>query len=510
MDTNKKKLLLVMPPQKGLLNGFAAGLISLVNYVDARMPEVRAEILDLSAYSFERSELELERYLADFKHEIPFVGITTTTASYQSALKIASYTKRAAPHAVVVFGGHHSSADPENVLSCHPNIVDVIVVGEGERSLYDLLRCYPILENVPGLAFLAADGSYSLTDVPTALTQDELDSIPITYGRSGVVGTPGKFDHITYVSARGCPLRCAFCAVSNHRIRCKSVTAVIRDIEALVDLGFTRIAIEDNFFAHSRARTREVCEALSVIKNKGRRNFSWDCQTRVESLARTGIIELMADAGCDAVYIGVESVHSEQLIYLNKTNNPSRYLQTLTEKVIPALLDADIECYLNLQFGLPGETEDHERTTCSILSELGALAGSSQKQITIFPQLHVVYPGTTHFQQGIAQNRFPKDIFETFTKWEFQQAPVLYWLGEHFAHGTGGIPEGILNPAVLRSGDFQHFDDVVDTKAIFRISATLRQINRIRGVRTFNYGDYLVADPVSTGVASPHKMITVS
>lgn len=492
MDTNTKRLILIMPPQQGLLNGFAAGLISLANFVQARIPDLHANILDLSVHSFDSAEAEISRSLADNQGGIPFVGITTTTASYQSALEVARFVKRAAPQSVVVLGGHHASADPEVVLYNHKGTVDLIIVGEGERSLSELLRHYPNLESVPGLCYLGADNQFTRNDPPALLSQEELDSIPITYGDNGLIGTPGKFDHATYVSARGCPLGCAFCAVGNDRIRPKSIPAVVRDIELLLDMGFYRIAIEDNFFAHSLDRTREICEALADVKRRRNGAFSWDCQTRIESLARKDTIDLMAKAGCEAVYIGVESVHPEQLTYLSKTSSPSKYLATLTEDVVPALLKTDIECYLNLQFGLPGETEKHEHATYAMLESLGRLANARSKTITIFPQLHVVYPGTAHSQQGVSQRRFPREVFEAFTKWEFSQTPVLYWLGEHFAHGTGGIPEGILKPEVLRDGNFEDVGEVVDTKAVFRISAVLRAIDRIKGIRTFNYGDYIV------------------
>ena len=105
MSTNEKRLLLVMPPQPGLLKGFAAGLISLVNYVRAKMPEVQGEILDLSAFSFESANMEVTRSLATSQQRDLFVGITTTTASYQSALEISRFVKQAAPKAVVVLGG---------------------------------------------------------------------------------------------------------------------------------------------------------------------------------------------------------------------------------------------------------------------------------------------------------------------------------------------------------------------------------------------------------------------
>ncbi|MFH0826121.1 MAG: radical SAM protein [Pseudomonadota bacterium] len=510
MDTVEKRLLLVMPPQQGLLNGFAAGLISLANFVEARMPDVRAKILDLSVHSFNRANMEITHFMAREQEKATFVGITTTTASYQSALEIARFVKQAAPRAVVVLGGHHASTDPEIVLRSHPDLIDLIVVGEGERSLCELIRHYPSLKPVPGLAFLDDEGRFIHTDAPPLLSQDELDSIPITYGNNGLIGTPGKFDHATYVSARGCPLRCAFCAVGNDSIRAKSIPAVVRDIEVLLDMGFCRIAIEDNFFAHSPSRTQEICEALAEIKQRRNGAFAWDCQTRVESLARKDTIELMAKAGCEAVYIGVESVHPEQLAYLNKTKNPSKYLATLTQVVVPALLDTDIACYLNLQFGLPDETEDHERATCGILASLGRLADARGKIITVFPQLYVVYPGTTHFQQGVSQGRFPRDVFETFTKWEFRQTSVLYWLGEHFAHGTGGIPDGILKPEVLRNGSFEDVDEVVDAKTICRISAALRAIDRIRGVHTFNYGDYIVMETKLPDVTSARGLVAAT
>lgn len=507
MDTNEKKLLLIMPPQKGLLNGFASGLISLANFVETRMPDVHPDVLDLSTHSFDSANIEITRALLTKQGRLVFVGITTTTASYQSALEIARFVKQTAPHTVVILGGHHASADPEIVLRCHKDVVDLIVVGEGERSLCELIRRYPALNTVPGLAFLNAEGCFIRTPAPSLLSQDELDSIPITYGDNGLIGTPGKFDHATYVSARGCPLDCAFCAVGNDSMRAKSIPAVVRDIEVLLDMGFYRIAIEDNFFAHSPARTREICEALAEVKQRRNGTFTWDCQTRVESLARKDTINLMAKAGCEAVYIGVESVHPEQLIYLNKTRDPLKYLTTLTQVVIPALLDTNIECYLNLQFGLPGETEDHERATYTALTSLGRLANARGKTITIFPQLHVVYPGTIHFQQGVSEGRFPRDVFESFTKWEFRQAPVLYWLGEHFAHGTGGIPEGILKPEMLRNGSFEDAEEVVDAKAVFRISAVLRAIDRIRGVCTFNYGDYIITETCFPDVASAQGLV---
>ncbi|MDD5094604.1 MAG: radical SAM protein [Dehalococcoidia bacterium] len=478
-----------MPPQLGLLSGFAAGLISLANYVVARLPAVHVEIIDLSEQSLDSVSCILDKTLSQTQRDRVFVGITATTASYQSALKISQILKNRHPKTCVVLGGHHASADYKTILARHNDIIDLIVVGEGERPLCELIEKYPAIDTVSSLAF-CLNGEVHRTQTADQLTQAELDSIPITYGDNGLIGTPGKFDHVTYVSARGCPLQCAFCAVGNDRIRAKSIPAVIRDIDALLEMGFSRIAIEDNFFAHSPKRTRDLCSALAAVKERRNGAFAWDCQTRVESLVRTGTIGLMAKAGCDAVYIGVESFNPDHLAYLNKTAQPDKYLRQLMNQVIPSLLAAGVDCYLNMQFGIPGETTEHQRHTLSVLERLGSLAVNHDRRITIFPQLHVVYPGTVHSLSGVREGRFAEDVFESFTEWESRELPILFWLGEHFAHGTGGIPEGIIKSELLRAGHFE-----IDSNAVFSILDTLRTIEGIPGLGVFHYGKYLVPKP---------------
>lgn len=488
MEPSATKLLLIMPPQGGLLNGFAAGLIALANYVRAELPHVEAAILDLSKTPTDDAKEAVTAACHPGKSQNIFVGITTTTASYQAGLAMAQAARDAAPNAVILFGGSHASGDPEVVLRHHEDLVDLVVIGEGERALCELIQCYPERERIHGAAFLR-DGEYRANPRPVPLSPAELDAIPLTYKDNGLIGTPGKFGHVTYVSARGCPLPCAFCAVGNAAIRAKSVDAVTRDIEQLLDMGFSSIAIEDNFFAHSSSRTRALCLALKDLRQRRGSTFTWDCQTRVESLVRPGTIQLMAEAGCEAVYVGVESFHPEHLLYLKKTPHPATYLAQLNDVIVPSLCAAGIACYMNLQLGLPHETVDHERHTLAVLTALGQQAQRHGTSVTIFPQLHVVYPGTLHCKQGVDAGRFPADVFETFTKWESEHAPILFWLGEHFAHGTGGIPLGILKPDQLRRGEYE-----VDTDAVLHISGALGAIAGVPGVKVFHYGNHIVGD----------------
>ena len=380
------KLILIMPPQPGLLKGFAAGLVNLANYVVAAGPDTCVAILDLSATSPTEAKRQVDCAIEPTGPSRLFVGITATTASYQAALATASAVRSARPDAIIVMGGAHASGDSEVVLRNHQGLIDVVILGEGERSLCELLRHYPKCEVVPGAAYIV-NGEYHVNDPPKLLPPAELDAIPLTYRNNGLIGTPGKFDHVTYVSARGCPLTCAFCAVGDDVIRSRSVGAVIRDIDRLITMGFRSIAIEDNFFAQSPARTRALTHALADLRQT--KAFTWDCQTRVESLARPETIALMAGAGCEAVYVGVESFHPKHLRYLGKTSRPEAYLSQLND-IVSRLCQANIACYINLQFGLPDESIEHEHHTLAILRTLGQEAKRHGTTITVFPQLHVV------------------------------------------------------------------------------------------------------------------------
>lgn len=479
----QKKLLLIIPPQKGLLKGFATGIVSLREYLALKQNEVETDvdILDFSLYSADEVKIQSLDYT---KTENLFVGVTTTTASYQSALYVAKNFKRSNSKCTVIFGGHHASADPENILRNHQGIVDYIITGEGEIALYEFLKDFPKVENVSNLVYLK-DDKIVKNKIAPFLSEYDLNLISLSDKETDLYGHPGKFDTITYVSARGCPLKCSFCAVANQKMRAKSTLKVKEDISKLLKLGFDTIAIEDNFFAHSSTRTFELCNELETLQRETT-SFKWDCQTRVESLKNPDIIKAMENAGCYAAYLGVEALNHEHLLYLGKTKNPDRYLELLFDTVVPNMLNSDVDCYINLQLGIPGSNGSHHQQTMEALRKIGAMAKRKNKQITVFPMLHVVYPGTKHYYDGVYCKTYTGNVFEYFTKWEATQTNLYGWLGDNFAHGTGGIPQGILNAENLKENIFEILPD-----KILEIQNQLSEIRRTTGIKVFEYKPFI-------------------
>ena len=481
----RASLFLVVPPHLGLLEGFSNSLVSLANYVQLYETKVEVHLVDLGLTPLDQLTPEVRRALS-LAEGLCFVGVTTTTATYQNTLAVARAFKMVNPEVVVILGGHHAAVQ-DNLVLDHTGKVDIVVRGEGEVPLLTLLRSYPDLSNVPGISYLE-DGVICRTSSPPLLPAGELDKIACTFRGNGLRCAPGKFDHVTYVSARGCPLRCAFCSVANQPIRAKSVPMVAEDLRYLVGrLGHHSIAIEDNFFAHSPRRTMELCAALEELQRE--LSFTWDCQTRVESLRNPNILRSMERAGCEAVYLGVEAVTAHSLQYLKKTPTPVRYLALLENRVLPSILCSTIDCYINLQLGIPRETEQDRTETISFLRRLGLQAQAHGKLITIFPQLHVIYPGTSHFAEAVRGHRYGTNsasVFERFTAWEAEQQPVLHWLGEHFAHGVGGIPEAILVREYLCEQRF-----TVDPSGVLQVANMLTELEALPGIRVFRYGRYL-------------------
>lgn len=481
---SRKKLLLIIPPQKGLLKGFATGIVSLAEYLYLKKSEINTdiEILDFSLLYPDEVKIQTLDYS---RSENLIVGITTTTASYQSALYVAKNFKKSNPNCTVILGGHHASADTDTILRNHSGLVDFIISGEGEVALYEFVRDFPLVGDASNLVYLK-NNQIVRNKIAPLLSENHLDKISLSYKETELYGHAGKFDTITYVSARGCPLKCSFCAVANQKMRAKSVLQVKADLKKLLKLGFNTIAIEDNFFAHSPTRTFELSRQLGTLKQTSPL-FRWDCQTRVESLKNPEIIKAMEDGGCYAAYVGVEALNDEHLIYLGKTKNPEHYLQVLTETVVPNMLASNIDSYINLQFGIPGSTKNHHNQALSHLKKIGLMASKKGKAITVFPQLHVVYPGTQHHIEGTISKRFSRDIFESFTKWEVQQNNLYGWMGENFAHGTGGIPEGILERSLLAKSRFS-----VEHERVLQIQNELADIKKLRGIKIFEYKKFLV------------------
>jgi len=286
------------------------------------------------------------------------VGLAAVTVNVHHAARFARDLKKARPGLLTVLGGPHGTALPEETLRRYPDF-DAVVLGEGERTLLELLEDPTggeAWESVNGLA-LPRDGSCLRT--PARERIRDLDTLAFPaweylpdYPR-GYTAPLFNFKRLpaaTLVTSRGCPLRCRFCsrAVFGNRIRFHSAGYVLEMIDRLVRKhGVRHLIFYDDMFVANRKRLVEICEGL-ISAYGGKVSFS--CNGRVGWMNRE-VLSLLKRAGCWQIAYGMESGTQEILDLLDKG-------QTLeqVEREVQLTREAGIRVKGLFMMALPGET----------------------------------------------------------------------------------------------------------------------------------------------------------
>lgn len=305
---------------------------------------------------------------------VHIVGITTDTVRYPEAMAIAKMAKRMGK--IVVMGGNHVSFDAENTLKS--GYVDFIVRGEGEITMLNLVNslsqddgCDPRLIN--GIAWRNKDGEVIIN--PPSRWIKDLDELPIpdhsllkidlyrtaSFNRFGKLGKP----MFQISGSRGCPYDCSFCIVTSvygAKWRCRSPESMLFEVEQAMKLGFDNFFFVDDLFSTNYKRTIDFCEE---ILKRGMK-FTWSAQCSCDSIAKhEDMVQLMAQAGCEAVLLGVENMDADTLkLYRKRATVDDNFTAVKTLKKY------GIVTLASTITGTPGETYESINTNFGYLMEL--------------------------------------------------------------------------------------------------------------------------------------------
>lgn len=230
------------------------------------------------------------------------------------------------PHSkLLVVGGPSPTCDPSPFLQDF----DVVVRGEAEQTMVDILRGYEKGSELGHIAGTVVGARQPPSESPAAggsstahAHEENLDRIAfpardllpnqdyIRHGRQKY-----GYSVTTIMSTRGCPYDCEFCSNvvlgGSYRERCAS--SVVDEVEEALALGYDRISFADDVFTLNRRRVRQVCEE---IVRRGLR-FKWECLGRVDTLDYAVALE-MKRAGCARIYFGIESGNNRILKLMKK------------------------------------------------------------------------------------------------------------------------------------------------------------------------------------------------
>jgi anaerobic magnesium-protoporphyrin IX monomethyl ester cyclase len=307
------KILLVKPGiRKGL--GFTQDVIPIgLEYLASSIENIAEKVLLLDM-EFEAKPFQY--YIDAFQPDL--VGFTVSATDHDESLALADLAKKRG--ALVVMGGYHPTAVPEEMLS-HPQ-VDVVIRGEGESTLRELMQ-HGSPEGVRGTSYKVGKQVIHNADRPLV---EDLNSLPFParhlrrHKYKNHSNRDGReYDVIT--ASRGCWGACVFCCepyMNRSCMRFRSPENIMKELEEIYKLHGCRplhlLATDPHFIGDPK-----IVDHLCNLLHTRAMDVTFSVMTRPDSVAQNPeLIKKMCDNGILSYELGIESPLQEELNSVKK------------------------------------------------------------------------------------------------------------------------------------------------------------------------------------------------
>ncbi|MCX5692532.1 MAG: radical SAM protein [Candidatus Omnitrophica bacterium] len=249
------------------------------------------------------------------KRGIICVGVTFYTGSQiKYACQLIDYIKEHYPSVKIIAGGFHASLLPYQTVQY--NNIDIVVIGEGERTFLDLVAAIEKntdLNDIHGIIF-KEDNKIIRTRKRESINLNDYYAI----NHSAIIKYNLIYPINTLFTTRGCNGNCSFCAVPVLYPERRTVRPelVIEKIKEILKTGIQKIYfLDDNFFADFK----RVEEILNLIIEK-KLDFSWWAESRIDQVLKweDEFLIKLKKCGLSRLYLGAESGSDRVLKMINK------------------------------------------------------------------------------------------------------------------------------------------------------------------------------------------------
>ncbi|MBI3552423.1 MAG: B12-binding domain-containing radical SAM protein [Elusimicrobia bacterium] len=421
-QASSPKVLLINPPQKYFEQSrnfelyFPLGLLSLAAMV-RRMCQVKVLdcLADRSVYRRDgfvvhgTSPEMIEAEIAEFQPDIIGVSIPFSSQS-GNAVAVGQICRRAAPKAIVLFGGPDPSVRYDYFLK--KGYCDYCVVGEGEEAFADFIDRFKTgspLDAVEGVA--SFDGravryaarKYMEPDELPFPAYDLIDVQEYLYNKNLYVGRSRiNRNSMSMITSRGCPYPCVFCSIQLHmgkKFRGHSPEYVIRHLRHLKDrYGITNFHFEDDNFSFDQNRFERILDAMIDTGLE----MKWDVPNGMRLDTLTGeLLEKMKRSGCVELTIAIESANQEVLDNIIKKHLALDGVPRIAEKC----RNLGIRLSAFYIIGFPGET-------IATMQQTIDMALSLLRSADVLPYLNVATPlyGTKLYADCVEKGLIRDDL----------------------------------------------------------------------------------------------------
>jgi anaerobic magnesium-protoporphyrin IX monomethyl ester cyclase len=382
-------------------------------------------------YDIDRLRPSYEEVLNHLIHVKPdIIGISAVVSTaYEYTKKLSLSIKEILPNTTIILGGN-LGASAEILLKYSG--VDFIVIGEGENVIVEFMDTY-VLENysksylnVPGLVFLDENKNLVNTGYSEPISKEKIYDIdwkileeyskiesffiPIT--KSVLAQSAFGFDERskeekrqnktlgTLVASKGCVARCTFCHRWDKGIRYIPIPVLKARIQEIIkkyNVGF--INFGDENFGSSHKWLTDFCEMIKPF----------DVLWRVAGMRVNRVdpehLVIMKDAGCVAVYFGMETGSNKMLQIMEK-----KVALKDNYNAMQWIVDAGLNTTIQLIVGMPGEDNETIRETGKFV-EYAAQLSKNYNPLDLSINYAQALPGTSLYEYARKEGLIGTDSF---------------------------------------------------------------------------------------------------
>jgi anaerobic magnesium-protoporphyrin IX monomethyl ester cyclase len=370
------------------------GILQLAAFLETNSKDVEIEVLDCQAMDLDWRGLE--KRIESFDPDLVASSALATCNTYV-VVRTLETAKRVKPEVLTIAGGQHFTVTAEESLKAYPEI-DIIVRGEGERTLLELVdrsSDNPSFAGIDGISFRHNEEIRHNPPRPLLRNLDDLpfpayhfvEDVVHRYHFAAMTGPGVRYALVE--GSRGCPHRCTFCTQWRHwngTWRTKSPQRIADEMDfCYTNYGSRFLWLTDDNFGLDK-RANDLCD--EILKRGFSDDAMWFVQARCDDIVRhRDLLPKLRKSGLRWVLLGVESHNPSTLDAFNKGSVPE------DAKIAVKLLQKN-DIFAHAMF-IIGERKD----SAASIAQLREFAADLNPDLAIFGIL-TPFPGTEVFEEA--------------------------------------------------------------------------------------------------------------
>ena len=371
-------------------------------------------------------------------------NVNAGTTMMSGAVGLTNYIKQQGYEKPIAFIGSHVQALPYDTLNSEKNI-DIIFTNEGVYSLRNLLSKEKFMEHISEIKGIGyrIDGVAHLNEperlVPNSRMDEDLpgyawDLLPFGEKPFDLYRSPmwhAEYDHslrspyASLNSSLGCQFGCEFCMINilnrndndpigvagNYSLmRYWSPDFVLKQFDKLIEMGVYNIRIIDEMFLLNPKYYLPLCEGL-IKRGYGEKLRMW-AYSRVDTVRRPGILNILKEAGIKWLGLGIESGDKNVRLEVSK----GKFEDVDISTVVRQIEDSGINVGGNFIFGLPTDTIESMNSTLNLALELSPMMANMYGCMPL--------PGSQIYKDAIDSGYEPPENYVDYSFHSYTTRPV--------------------------------------------------------------------------------------